>query len=174
MSVLGSMGEWREEAKALERFAFALTPDARSNRDSAAAILLADSLINRSILAVQNGEGPSGLNRRSRLLALFIRLHRRHVRMQNLDEEIINGGYERDRGPIERVVSAMPLEQREALLLVVLERLSHAEAATVLEISFATLIDRLIRARAALSRATALHIGASVHKKSVAHLRLIK
>jgi predicted DNA-binding protein (UPF0251 family) len=174
MSILGSMGEWREEAKALERFAFALTPDVRSNRDSAAATLLADSLINRAILAVQNGEGPAGLSRRSRLLALYIRLHRRHIRMQNLDEEIVGGGYERDGGPIERVVSAMPLEQREALLLVVLERLSHAEASAVLEISFAALIDRLIRARAALSRATALRFGASVHKKSVAHLRLIK
>jgi predicted DNA-binding protein (UPF0251 family) len=174
MSVLGSMGEWREEAKALERFAFALAPDARSNRDSAATVLLADSLINRAILAVQNGEGPSGLNRRSRLLALFIRLHRRHVRMQSLDEEIVNNGYERDKGPIERVVAAMPLEQREALLLVVLERLSHTEAAAVLEISFAVLIDRLIRARASLSRAAALRFGAAAYKKSVAHLRLIK
>jgi hypothetical protein len=174
MSVLGSIAEWREEAKALERFAYALTPDARSNRDPAAAALLADSLINRAVLAVQNGEGPVGLGRRLQLLALFIHLHRRHVRMQSLDDEFADGAYGRDGGQIERVVCAMPLEQREALLLVVLERLSHAEAAAVLEISFAALIDRLTRARAALSRAAAGRLDTSRRKKGVGHLRLIK
>jgi RNA polymerase sigma-70 factor, ECF subfamily len=175
MSVVGSMADWREEAKALGRFANALTPDARSGRDPAAAAPLADSLVNRAVLAVQNGEGPSELNRRLRLLAVFIRLHRRHVRMQNLDDDMVEGAFVRESALVERVIGSMALDQREALLLVVLERLSHAEAAAVLEISLAALIDRLARARAALSRTTALPVdGIARSKKSAAHLRLIK
>ena len=175
MSLLGSMAEWREEARALGRFAMALAPDVRLGRDTVAANLLVDSLVNRAILAAQNGDGPSGLSRRSRLLALFIRLHRRHVRTQCLEDEGGEGGASRGGALVERAISAMPLEQREALLLVVLERLSHAEAAAVLEIPFAALIERLTRARAAVSRAAATPLHAPTQRRGGApHLRLIK
>jgi DNA-directed RNA polymerase specialized sigma24 family protein len=175
MSVRGSTVEWREEAQALERFALALAADTRFTRDRAAAALLAESLINRSVLALHNGEGPRELGRHSRLLCLFVRFHRRHLRLRSLEEEGAENGGLRDAALLERVIAAMPLEWREALLLVVIERLSHGEAAAVLEIPLTALVDRLVRARAALSQALASPIKATPERRRGApHLRLIK
>ena len=49
-----------------------------------------------------------------------------------------------------RAIDTLPDEQREALLLVVLEGMSYEEAARVLQIPIGTLMSRLGRARAAL------------------------
>lgn len=49
-----------------------------------------------------------------------------------------------------RAIDKLPDEQREALLLVVLEGMSYEEAARVLQIPIGTLMSRLGRARAAL------------------------
>lgn len=49
-----------------------------------------------------------------------------------------------------RAIDKLPDEQREALLLVVLEGMSYEEAAHILEIPIGTLMSRLGRARAAL------------------------
>jgi len=174
MSVQGSTAEWREEARALERFALAVTPDARSACARASAGRLADSLVNRAILAFHNGEGPAALSARGRLLCLFVRFHRRHVRLRSLDEESVESGAMRDGPLLERVIAGLPLEWREALLLVVLERLSHAEAAAVLEISLSALVDRLGRARAALSEALAATLKAPSGRSRRAHLTVIK
>jgi RNA polymerase sigma-70 factor, ECF subfamily len=53
-----------------------------------------------------------------------------------------------------RAIERLPLEQREALLLVVLEGASYAEAADMLTIPIGTLMSRLGRARAALRKLT--------------------
>lgn len=53
-----------------------------------------------------------------------------------------------------RAVDALPGDQREALLLVVLEGFGYAEAAGILSIPTGTLMSRLSRARAALRTAT--------------------
>lgn len=53
-----------------------------------------------------------------------------------------------------RAIDALAVDQREALLLVVLEGLSYADAAGVLGIPMGTLMSRLGRARAALRIAT--------------------
>ncbi len=53
-----------------------------------------------------------------------------------------------------RALDALPDDQREALLLVVLEGFSYAEASRVLGIPQGTLMSRLSRARAALRVAT--------------------
>ena len=53
-----------------------------------------------------------------------------------------------------RAIETLAAEQREALLLVVLEGMSYAEAATALGIPLGTLMSRLGRARAALRIAT--------------------
>lgn len=55
---------------------------------------------------------------------------------------------------VSRGIDRLPGEQREALLLVVLEGLSYADAAKVLEIPAGTLMSRLGRARAALKKFT--------------------
>lgn len=53
-----------------------------------------------------------------------------------------------------RAIEKLSCEHREALLLVVVEGLSYAEAAKVLEIPLGTLMSRLGRARTALARMT--------------------
>jgi len=53
-----------------------------------------------------------------------------------------------------RAIDTLATDQREALLLVVLEGLSYSEAASVLGIPMGTLMSRLGRARAALRTAT--------------------
>jgi RNA polymerase sigma-70 factor, ECF subfamily len=53
-----------------------------------------------------------------------------------------------------RAIETLGSEQREALLLVVLEGLSYSEAAQALEIPMGTLMSRLGRARAALRKLT--------------------
>src|SRR5690606_39142372 len=49
-----------------------------------------------------------------------------------------------------QAMQALPLEQREVLLLVAVEEMSYAEAAAVLSIPVGTLMSRLARARATL------------------------
>jgi RNA polymerase sigma-70 factor (ECF subfamily) len=53
-----------------------------------------------------------------------------------------------------RAIDLLPDDQREALLLVVLEGLSYAEAAEILKIPAGTLMSRLSRARSALRALT--------------------
>lgn len=53
-----------------------------------------------------------------------------------------------------RAIEKLSAEHREALLLVVVEGLSYAEAAQVLEIPLGTLMSRLGRARSSLARMT--------------------
>lgn len=57
-------------------------------------------------------------------------------------------------GEMSRAIDALPSEQREALLLVVLEGLSYEQAAGILGIPAGTLMSRLSRARAALRTMT--------------------
>src|SRR5690606_35968942 len=53
-----------------------------------------------------------------------------------------------------RAIDTLAAEQREALLLVVLEGMSYAEAAEVIGVPIGTLMSRLGRARAALRKLT--------------------
>ncbi|MHB1102942.1 MAG: sigma-70 family RNA polymerase sigma factor [Devosia sp.] len=57
-------------------------------------------------------------------------------------------------GEMSRAIDALPTEQREALLLVVLEGVGYQEAAGILGIPAGTLMSRLSRARAALKTMT--------------------
>jgi RNA polymerase sigma-70 factor (ECF subfamily) len=65
-----------------------------------------------------------------------------------------------------RAIETLPLEQKEALLLIALEGFSYAEAATVLGIPQGTLMSRLGRARATLRIATG--------NSAEPHLRTVK
>ena len=55
---------------------------------------------------------------------------------------------------LDRAIGALPLDQKEALLLVTLEGLAYADAAAVLGIPTGTLMSRLGRARASLRQVT--------------------
>jgi len=65
-----------------------------------------------------------------------------------------------------RAIDTLPTDQKEALLLIALEGLPYAEAASILRIPLGTLMSRLGRARAALRLAT----GAPAEP----HLRTVK
>jgi RNA polymerase sigma-70 factor (ECF subfamily) len=68
----------------------------------------------------------------------------------------------------------LSLEEREALLLVVLEGFSYAQAARILQISRTVFVSRLARARAALGAIPAVHFVQHPEKALPAYLRLVK
>jgi RNA polymerase sigma-70 factor, ECF subfamily len=69
---------------------------------------------------------------------------------------------------------ALSLEEREALLLVVLEGFNYAQAARILQISRTVFVSRLARARAALGAIPAAHFVHHPEKALPAYLRLVK
>lgn len=68
----------------------------------------------------------------------------------------------------------LPLEEREALLLVVLEGFSYAQAARILQISRTVFVARLARARAALGDIPDVHFVPHSEKPLPVYLRLVK
>ena len=89
-----------------------------------------------------------------------LRLHRRrgeHVPVETLLVEPSVAPAQPGRialNEMSKAIDTLNGEQREALLLVVLEGLSYSEAADALEIPLGTLMSRLGRARAALRKLT--------------------
>lgn len=83
--------------------------------------------------------------------------HSAHEALDSLPVEPAAPPPQQDRlalAEVSRAMDNLPDEQREALLLVVLEGMSYADAAKVLEIPAGTLMSRLSRARATLKRLT--------------------
>jgi hypothetical protein len=173
----------------LRRFGLALTRDNRFICDERSALVLVENLARRAALAVRNGEGPQEGDRHLRLFSLFIRLYRRHVRLAIAEDgagdytsyaSVSSADSHGGASGIERAVRNLPLELRESLLLVVLERFSHVEAARVLDIPLATLVERLARGRAmlaaGLSQRSALsaNAGTRTWPRGAPHLRLVK
>jgi len=166
--------EWADDANGLRRFGLALVRDDRLALDDSAAARLVDKLIRQSCVAPI--AGLVKIAGRAGAYARFVQLHRRHVRRMALDEDAGWTEQAAARGP--SVVSgmrALPLELREALLLVSLARFSHTEAAEALDIPLSRLIERLERARCRL----AAHMGVDIDAASTgwagaAHLRVIK
>jgi RNA polymerase sigma-70 factor, ECF subfamily len=71
-------------------------------------------------------------------------------------------------------VRMLPLELREALLIVVLARLTHKEAASALDIPLATLIARLTKARDRVAVLTRAPMSSGAEPRAVPHLRVVK
>ncbi len=71
-------------------------------------------------------------------------------------------------------LAALSLEEREALLLVVLEDFSYGQASHILRISRGMLIARLIHARAALANALGPKSNSSSSQRRPSYLRVIK
>ncbi len=69
-------------------------------------------------------------------------------------------------------VRSLPLELREPLLIVVLAGFTHQEAALALDISLATLITRLTKARERVAALTREPLQAPA--KAAPHLRVVK
>ncbi|HEY8008278.1 MAG TPA: sigma factor-like helix-turn-helix DNA-binding protein [Methylocella sp.] len=68
----------------------------------------------------------------------------------------------------------IPLEEREALLLVALEGFGYAQAARILQISRTVFVARLARARAALGDIPDVHFVPHSEKPLPVYLRLVK
>jgi hypothetical protein len=176
----------------LRRFGLALTRDDRLVLDHAAATALVERLFRQaSFEAVDAGVGSDAKGHaredgRVRAFAQFVRLYRRHVRRLALDDGDVGWDESADgaRGMalaggigMAAAVRALPLELREALLIVVLARLTHREAASALDISLSTLVARLTKAReriSALTRAPTAAKTAGAAAPSVPHLRVVK
>jgi RNA polymerase sigma-70 factor, ECF subfamily len=82
------------------------------------------------------------------------------------------------REAISKALDLLATEEREALLLVVLEGFSYQEAAEIIGAPKATLVARLMRARAALAAAQGLdpraRFSVSAPHRSAGHLRVVK
>ncbi len=165
--------EWADDANGLRRFGLALVRDERFVLDDSAAARLVDKLIRQTCVAPIAERGrPTD---RAAAYARFVQLYRRHVRRMALDEDAA-WGESPARGPsVVSGVRALPLELREALLMVCLARFTHAEAAEALDVPLSRLVERLERARCRL----ASHMGVDVDAAAggwagAAHLRVIK
>jgi DNA-directed RNA polymerase specialized sigma24 family protein len=182
--------ELADDLDALRRFGRAVARDNWLISDERSARALVETFSRQAALAARNGEAAALGVMRLRLFSLFIRFYRRHARMAMLEEgagEAALHGPSRtaDAGEagsaLEQAMRSLPLELRESLLLVVLERFSHLEAAQALDISLATLIERLARGRAmlavALSEMAAVAPDRALRpppRRSPPYLRLVK
>ena len=172
--------EWSDDTGSLRRFGLALTRDERFVVDDASAARLVDKLIRQTCVAAIGDERVSYVGR-TRTFARFIQLYRRYVRrvaLEDMDGNWVETPPATGRGGPSAAsgVRALPLELREALLLVALAGFSHREAAEALDIPLTRFYERLDRARERL----ALHLSADTGSerelawRGAPYLRVIK
>jgi hypothetical protein len=162
----------------MRRFGRALVRDDRFVCDDVSAVALVDKLFRQASLTLIDEPAGAGGSARVRAFTQFVRLYRRHVRRLASDEP--DAGWcegARANASVTSGVRTLPLELREALLLVVLAGFTHSEAAEARYVSLAAFVDRFARARARLGA----HMGAPAELASIepvfaraAHLRIVK
>jgi hypothetical protein len=171
----------------LRQFGVALTRDDRLVPDQASAAALVDRLFRQASLEAVGAGVRYDADRvtrddaRVRAFRQFVQLHRRHVRRLALDDgepawdENAESDHRKTRTReigTAAAVRALPLELREALLIVVLAGFTHQEAASALDISLATLITRLTKARERVAALTRPLPAAA--PRTAPHLRVVK
>jgi hypothetical protein len=192
VSVVPPLSDSLADLSDLRRFGLALTRDDRFVLDHAAATALVERLFRQASFeavgaAVSNdSRGHAREDGRVRAFGQFVRLYRRHVRRLAFDEgeagwdesvESVRGRAAADGIGMAAAVRELPLDLRETLLMVVMASLTHREAASALDISLATLIARLTKAReriSALTRTPTAAETAGAAAPSVPHLRVVK
>ncbi len=156
--------------------------------DQASAARLVERLFRQASLETVGASLGRGADQpredaRVRAFGQFVRLHRRHVRRLTLDdgEQAWDESAEsaRAKAPAGGIGTAaavrmLPLELRETLLIVVLAGFTHREAAAALDISLATLITRLTRARERVAALTRSPAATGAAPRAVRHLRVVK
>ena len=163
--------ERADDASGLRRFGLALVRDERLVTDDQAAARLVDKLIRQCGVAPV-AEGPRTCGRVA-LYARFVELYHRHVRRMALDDDAAWSESAARGAGVAGGVRALPLELREALLIVSLARFAHAEAAQALDVPLPRLVERLERARARLAQHMGVDMGAPGWS-GASHLRVIK
>ena len=188
MTVVPPLSDRPGDLSDLRQFGVALTRDDRLVPDHASAAALVDRLFRQAALEAV-GEGVRDDSDRAarddarvRAFGQFVRLHRRHVRRLALDDgefgwddngESAHGKASAAEIGMAAAVRALPLELREPLLIVVLAGFTHREAASALDISLATLITRLTKARERVAALTRPH-AAAAPRGAPPHLRVVK
>ena len=133
------------------------------------------------VVSDANGHSVDATARASRsriaTYARFIELHRRFVWKAWAEESDFgwpDPALGRSDRRVKSAVQALPLEQREALLLICLARFSHEEAAEALEISLCQFVVRLDKARRQLSASIDEDADGAEGWDSASHLRVVK
>ena len=188
MTVVPPLSDRPGDLNDLRQFGVALTRDDRLVPDHASAAALVDRLFRQAALETVSPDVRDEKDRaarddaRVRAFGQFVRLHRRHVRRLALDDgefgwdengESANGRARAGEIGMAAAVRALPLELREPLLIVVLAGFIHREAASALDISLATLIARLTKARERIAVLTRPH-AAAAPRAAAPHLRVVK
>lgn len=155
---------------ALRRYARALTRDA-DHADDLVQDCLERAIARRGLFRRAGPLRPWLFTILTNLHRNALRRRRRHGEMSDIDAMPELGIPAPQPGhlalaELDRAIGTLPLDQKEALLLVTLEGLAYAEAAAILGIPAGTLMSRLGRARATLRQITG-----SAHEP---HLRTIK
>lgn len=152
---------------------------------------IADDLVQTTLRrALEVGLPGRGFDLDIHLYSLITELHREALRAASLGSSAAfekGSPYARGLHPAEKMPSlcsprdklsgalgGLKLEEREALLLIVLEGLSYARAARVLKISRPIVIARLSRARERLRETLRTETTAHKAKPRPAYLRLVK
>lgn len=145
----------------------------------------------RRVFEAEKAPALDGLELRLRLYALLVEAHRERLAAAGsvaaqagargegcpLSDQGASGKPlpalpERD--TLAQAVLSLPLDAREALLLVVVEGLSYTQAASVLKIPQIALVARLAQARAALTKLLAPQPRGNSGKAHPAYLRVVK
>ena len=188
VSLVPPLSDCSTDLTDLRRFGAALARDNRFVPDHASAAALVDRLFRQASLeavgaSAQRDADPAREDGRVRAFGQFVRLHRRYVRRLTLDDGESGWDENTDSAPgkaaaggigVAAAVRMMSLELREALLIVVLAGFTHREAASALDISLATLIARLTKARERVAALTCSPTPAGAVARSVPHLRVVK
>lgn len=156
-----------------------------------AAPELADELVRATLVNGRRlGFFARWLDFEGRLYAILTTLHRDASRTGTLGDfgtiekgQFCAGGVrmpERTAGiasPVDKLsaaVGSLALEEREALLLVVVEGVGYTRSARILRISRRVLVTRLSRARAALTRSLSARTEMRPGRPRPTHLRLVE
>lgn len=188
VSVVPPLSDCLADLSDLRRFGVALARDDKFVLDHASAAALVDRLFRQASLeavgaGVQRDADRAREDARVRAFGQFVRLHRRYVRRLTLDDGEPgwdeNAENARGKAPAGGVgmaaaVRMLPLELREAVLIVVLAGFTHREAASALDISLTTLIARLTKARERVAALTHAPVAAGAAPRTVPHLRVVK
>jgi predicted DNA-binding protein (UPF0251 family) len=189
VSVVPPLSDSLADLSDLRQFGVALTRDDRFVLDHASAAALVGRLFRQASLEAVGGgiryeaDTAARDDARVRAFGQFVRLHRRHVRRLALDDS--EAGWDENAESARRkahaseigvaaAVRALPLELREAVLIVVLAGFTHQEAASALDISWATLIARLTKARERVAALTRSPPATEAAPRAVQHLRVVK
>jgi predicted DNA-binding protein (UPF0251 family) len=186
MSIVPPLSHCLVDLSDLRRFGVALARDDRFVLDHAAAAALVDRLFRQASLeavgaGVRSDPYRAREDGRVRAFGHFVRLHRRYVRRLTLDDgeagwddNIENARSQAPAGGIgmAAAVRMLPLDLREALLIVVIAGFTHREAASALDLSLTALIARLTKARERIAALT--HAGGAAPRAVPHHLRVVK